>query len=290
VAELSQARVRLLVQGQGFVSEITDDLDRLDAPSQTHLVAEAGSEAIGVRGRVRLADGLTVLGGFSAGREDYQDITASSELTGTLAVRYAPTSFGPSRPFVEIGGLVGGTTNLTLQRHYLDGVKTVTGQGGAGYSNDAFWGRFGWIWDTSPANQLGLYGEYGEQHQSIGGYLEPLSNINPFEALVSPGTDSMGVGKIGLREDHAFKSGWEFSAGLAMAHAFSGRQLLAVDVDGFGPVAAPPLGEQSWLEYRARLGHRLTENSALSAFVAGVAGSSVAGDATHVGVDYRLTF
>lgn len=288
--QLSRARVRLLVQGAGFVSEITDDLDRLDAPNQVHAVAEAGSAAAGLRARVRLGDGFTLLGGFSGGREDYKDVTASDELTGTLTLRYVPVGWGLSRPFAEVGVLSGGASSVLLQRNYQDGVKTVTGQGAAGYSNLAYWGRVGWIWDAAPGAQLGAYGEYGRISQSIGAYGEPLSNLDPFEALVGHGTDSMDVGKLGLRYSQDFKSGWEFSTGLAFAHAFSGGQVMPVDIDGFGPTAAGPIGQQSWIEYRARLGHSLSRNSALSLFVAGIAGTSPVAMATHVGVDYRVTF
>ncbi|MEJ0065007.1 MAG: hypothetical protein WDM85_05885 [Caulobacteraceae bacterium] len=61
-------------------------------------------------------------------------------------------------------------------------------------------------------------------------------------------------------------------------------------MDGFGPVGAPGFGEQTWGEYRVRVGHTLTANSSLSVFVSGIAGSSLVGDNTHVGVDYRATF
>ena len=168
MAQLSQARVRLLVQGAGFVSEVTDDLDRFSAPSQVHAVAEVGSAAAGLRGRVSLADGITLLGGFSGGREDYRNIVADTELTGALAIRYAPPSFGASRPFIELGGLAGHANDLTMRRTYANGVGTAVGEGTAGYSNSAVWGRLGWIWDASQADQVGVYGEYGEIRQSIG--------------------------------------------------------------------------------------------------------------------------
>jgi hypothetical protein len=290
VAQLSQARVRLLVQNDGFVSEITDDLDRFSGPSQVHAVAEVGSVAAGLRGRVSFADGITLLGGFSGGREDYENIVAGVDLTGTLAIRYAPASFGASRPFVEVGGLIGHANDLTMRRTYANGVATAVGEGTAGYSNSAVWGRVGWIWDTSRADQIGVYGEYGEQRQSIGAYLEPLSNIDPFEAFVGQGHDRMDVGKLGVRWGHDFAHGWEAFVGLTVAHAFTQDQLLPVDVDGFGPVAPPGVGRQTWGEYRVRVGHSISANSSLSLFVAGVAGSSLVGDNTHVGVDYRATF
>jgi hypothetical protein len=290
VAQLSGARVRLLVQGAGYVSAITDDLDRFSAPTQIHAVVEAGSAAAGLRGRLSLADGITLLGGFSGGREDYRNIVADTELNGTLAIRYAPPGFGASRPFVEVGGLIGHADDLTMRRTYANGVGTAVGEGSASYSNSAVWGRAGWIWDTGKAGEIGVYGEYGQVRQSIGAYIEPISNIDPFEAVVGRGQDRMNVGKLGLRWEHDFAHGWEAFVGLTFAHSFSQEQVLPVDVDGFGPVAAPSVGQQTWGEYRVRVGHSVSGNSSLSLFVSGIAGSSLVGDDTHVGIDYRATF
>lgn len=290
VEQLSRARVRLLVQGDGFVSDITDDLDRFSGPNQVHAAIEVGSVAGGLRGRINLGGGLALLGGFSVGEEDYQDIAASNELTGSLALRYAPSSFGASRPFFEVGALAGGTHDLTMRRTYANGVGTAVGQGTAGYSNSAFWGRAGWIWDRGAADEVGAYVEYGEVRQDIGGYFEKLSNIDPFEALVGHGWDSMQVGKLGVRLSHDLAGGWELFGGLVAAHAFGQGHLLPVDVDGFGPVLAGPVGAQTWLEYRARIGHSVTTRSSLNLFVSGIAGTSTVGDSVHVGVDYRVVF
>jgi len=239
---------------------------------------------------VSFPSGLTLLGGFSGGREDYQDIVAGRELSGALAIRYAPAGFCASRPFVELGGLVGHSDDLTMRRTYANGVGTAVGEGTASYSNSAFWGRAGWIWDTKAAGQIGVYGEYGQERQSIGAYLEPISNIDPFEALVGQGRDRMDVGKAGVRWSQDFAHGWEAFVGLTVAHAFTQSQILPVDIDGFGPVGAPGIERQTWGEYRVRVGHSLGAHSALSLFVAGIAGTPVVGDSTHIGVDYRATF
>jgi len=289
VDQLSKVRVRLLAQGDGFVSPVTDDLDRFIAPSQAHAVMEAGSYAAGVRGRITTASGVTLLGGFSLGEQNYQDVRAYNDKTIVLGLRYAPPNL-TSRPFLEVGALVGDAGSLVLTRTYVNGKGTAAGQGDATYASSAVWGRVGWVWDTTPANQLGVYAEYGEQRQSIGGYLEPLSNLDPFEAAVQPGGDRMDVGKLGLRYDHETASGWDLFGGLAVAHAFSQSQTFNIAVDGFGPLPTPAVGDQTWVEYRARLGHALSARSSLSLFVAGVAGTSAVGDSVHVGVDYKVVF
>jgi hypothetical protein len=231
-----------------------------------------------------------MLGGFSVGEEDYQDIAASNELTGSLALRYAPSGFGASRPFIEVGALAGGTHDLTMRRTYANGVGTAVGQGTASYANNALWGRIGWIWDRDDADEIGAYAEYGEASQSIGGYFEQLSNLDPFEALVGHGSDSMQVGKLGVRLSHDFAGGWDLFGALVVAHDFSQSHTLPVDVDGFGPLSPAPVGAQTWAEYRARVGHSVTAHSSLNLFVSGVAGTPTVGDSVHIGVDYRVVF
>ncbi len=288
VDQLSRARVRLLVQGEGFVSAVTDDLDRLVAPSQIHAVVQDGAAA-GLRGRIDLGSGVTLLGGFGVGEQDYQGVRASDDTTLALALRYAPPGMA-SRPFVEAGGLVGGSGQASFSRAYANGAGVAVGRGTASYANDALWGRIGWVWDFGAADQLGVYAEYGHASQSVGGYDEPLSNLDPFEAAVAGGGDHMDVGKLGARFEHDFAGGWEVFGALVVAHAFRQSQTLAVAVDGFEDIPAPAVGEQTWVEYRARLGHSVTTRSALSLYVAGVAGTAAIGDSVSLGADYRITF
>jgi hypothetical protein len=290
VNQLSRERTQLLVQSRGFLSPITDDMDPLVAPSQMHAFAEAGSVGGGVRGRWTLPSGLMFLAGLEAGEQDYQGVRTSTGVMATLAARYAPTNWSASRPLIEVGGLLSGGGGATFTRTYANGVGTSTGQGSSALKTSAIWGRAGWVWDTSKSDQLGAYAEYQYVRQSIGAYLEPLSQQDPFEALVTPGVDAMDVGKIGVRYNHTASSGWEYSGGLALAHAVSAVQELNVVVDGFGLVPAAPAGEQTWVEYGVHAGYAFANHSAVSFFVAGVAGSGYVGSRAHVGIDYRYTF
>jgi hypothetical protein len=288
VAQLSSARVRLLVQSDSG-SPVTDDMDRFIAPSQLHVVGQLGDAAAGLRARVSLDDGVTILGGFSIGEQHYQRVRADDDTTLAFALRYAPPH-AVSRPFVEVGGLVGRDGAADFSRTYANGAGTATGRGIANWAESAIWGRLGWVWDPDAADQVGAYVEYTRLRQSIDGYLEPLSNLDPFEAAVGRGVDRMDVGRLGVRFDHEFSSGWEAFGGFAVAHAFSHGQSLAVTVDGFGAVAAPAIGQLAWIDYRARLGRHLTRRSTLSVYVGGVAGTAPLGASVDGGLDYRITF
>ena len=288
VGQLARDRTRLLVQSRGFGASVTDDMDPLAAPSQAHGFVQAGSVAVGLRGRWNLGGGVTILGGLGWGEAAYAGVRGDDSHTGSLAIRYAPG--GPSRPFVEAGGLLGHTADVTLTRTYLNGAGVAFGVGSTSANTTALWGRAGWIWDLGEADQVGAYAEYGLLRQSLAPYVEPLSQANPFEAHVQGGSDSLGVGKLGLRVNDAVPGGWELGSGLALAHAFTDRQRLNVSVPGFGAVAAGPPGRVTWLEYGARVGHSLTRHSTLSLFAAGVVGTGAVGGHIHAGVDYRVTF
>lgn len=290
VTQLSRDRTRMLVQSRGFVSPVTDDLDPFAAPSQAHVVVEAGSVGGAVRGRLASDGGLTVLGGLIFGDQDYLGARGGETQAGSLALRYSPAGMGDSRPFLEIGGMLGRIGKLRLDRTYANGAGTAVGEGTTRADTSAYYGRAGWIWQAGDASQVGAYAEYGHQRQSLDGYVEPLSQANPFEAHAAAGVDSMDVGKVGLRFNHAADAGFEFGGGVALAHAFRHRQSLAVSVPGFGFVAADPLETPTWVEYGARVGYRVTRRSTLSLFVAGIAGSNAVDGHAHAGLDYRVTF
>jgi hypothetical protein len=287
VNQVSRDRVRLLNEA-AFAAGVTDDLDPFVAPSQVHIVGQLGEDALGVRFRVAWPDGFTLLGGFSTGRLDYRDITASNELTGALTLRYAPIA--ASRPFVEIGVLAGGSDQLTETRTYANGRGVTVGEGTTTYRNDAYWARLGWVWDAPPGLQVGAYAEFGRSRQTIGGYQEPLSNIDPFEALVGPGEDEADIGKLGVRYDQTLPGGWELFGALAVAHTFSQSQLLPIAVDGFGPLTPAPIASESWVEYRVRAGHALDRHSSVSLFVAGTAGGGLVSGDVVSGIDYKRVF
>jgi hypothetical protein len=286
VNQVSIDRVRLLIGAGGVV--VTDDLDRLVAPTQAHLVWQVGEDALGARGRIDLPAGVALLGGFAYGRLDAQDIVVANMLTGAIALRWAPP--GVSRPFVELGALAGGSDDLVEQRAYANGHGVAMGQGAAPYRSAAYWARMGWVWDPSPDLQVGAYVEYGRARQSIGGYVEPLSGLNPFEAAIGPSRERLDPGKLGLRYDRLLPGGWELFGGLALAHGFGASQSLPVDVDGFGALTAAPPGAPTWVEYRVRVGRRFAPATTLSLYVAGVAGARPVGDDAVVGLDLRRVF
>ena len=290
VAQLARARSRLLVQGDGFAAALDGDLDPLVAPSEAHAFVEAGSVGGGLRGRLTFPGGLSLLAGLGVGQQDYRDVSTGAGVSGTLAVRYAPAALGGSRPFVEIGGLVGGGGTAAFSRGYVNGAGVAVGKGSASYQTSAIWGRAGWIWDVGADGQLGAFVEVEGVREAFGGYVEPLSNANPFEAHVQPGSASMTVGKAGLRFSDTAAGGWSYGAALTLATAFAQSQDLQVAVPGFGAVPAGSVGRQTWVEFGARVGHAVTRNSTLSLFVTGVEGGGLVGGSAHGGIDYRVSF
>ena len=181
-------------------------------------------------------------------------------------------------------------SQISFSRDYANGIGTANGRGAAGANSSAVYGRAGLIWEASKTDQLGGFFEYGHQSQSIGGYVEPLSQHNPFEAHVGGGGDYMDVGKLSARYTHTAAQGWEYGAGLTAARAFKDVQVLPVAIPGFGFVPANRFGQLTWLEYGAHIGYSFTPRSTLSVFVTGLAGLDGVGGSGHAGVDYRMTF
>ncbi|MFI4934372.1 MAG: autotransporter outer membrane beta-barrel domain-containing protein, partial [Caulobacterales bacterium] len=191
---------------------------------------------------------------------------------------------------VEAGGLVGGGGAVSFTRSYVNGAGTAVGKGAASYDASAVWARLGWIWDADKSDQLGAFVEVEGLRQAVGGYVEPLSNANPFEAHVLAGSDSMTIARLGLRFNHASDHGWEYGGGLTVSRALSQTESLQAAIPGFGPVPAGAIADQTWAEFGARAGYSFGPRSNLSLFVTAVQGSSVIGGYAHGGLDYRVTF
>ena len=107
--------------------------------------------------------------------------------------------FRRSRPFLEAGYFASHGDAVRFTRTYGNGDAEATGVGGSSTNASEVYRRAGWIWTTAPADQLGVYAEYGRQRQSIAAYVEPLTTDNPFEAHVAGDQARQNVARAGLR-------------------------------------------------------------------------------------------
>ena len=289
VDQLARERARLLIQGHGYASPITDDGDPFLAPTQAHAFVAGDDLNGGFRGRLNFGPGLTLLGGLSWGAQAYEGVKENGVTSGAAALRYAPALFKTSRPFAEVGYLTSHAEGSSFNRTYANGDGDAQGSGGGSSNGSEFYGRVGWIWAPTRADQLGVFVDYGRQQQSFGGYVEPLTTGNPFEAHVAGGVAEQDVSHAGFRYSHDPLRGISWGLNAAAGHGSDGDFGLVVSVPGVGTLTPTSRSDPTWFEYTARVGYTVAERVTVSAFVTGVAGSAV-GSHARPGLDVRLVF
>ena len=289
VDQLARARTRLLVQSRGFLSPITDDADPFLAPTQAHAFVAGDDVNGGFRGRLNGPKDLTLLGGVSWGSQSYGSVRENGVTSGTVALRWAPALFRGSRPFLEAGYSASHGDGVKFARTYANGDGEATGVGGSSTNASEVYGRAGWVWTPAPADQFGVYAEYGRQRQSFAAYVEPLSTGNPFEAHVAGDQARQDVARAGLRYSHDPLHGLTWGLNAAVGHGFDADPGLEVAIPGVGALTPQSASGPTWFEYTARLGYGLGERVTVGAFVTGVAGA-VVGSHARPGLDVRLRF
>jgi hypothetical protein len=290
IDQLALARGRRLVQDRGFTAPLLSPNDPVSGPSALGGFAAAGSAAIGLAGRVDLTPGLALLGGVSYGGETYQDISAANVLSGAISLRYAFVGLGPSHPFVEAGVSGASIGQLTLSRTYADGAGVALGRGKTGGDALNYFGRAGWVFAVNKADELALYGEYGQAIQRIGAYVEPVSMANPFEAAVAGGTDSMQIAKLGVKYNHGLGGALTFGVNLGVAESLNVHEGVNAAVDGIGVVRPARVGDQTWAEYGAKFSCQLKSGSQVGLFLDGASGGPSIGTSIHGGLAFTARF
>ena len=131
--------------------------------------------------------------------------------------------------------------------------------------------------------------EFGRQDFHTGGYAEPMSTGNPFEATILPARDRMDIGKLRAQVTRSLTPELDGTLWIAVAKTLSASTSLHASVTGFGALA-PASKNPVWAEYGARIGYKLTGNVTVDAFANGISGNQGLGTRLHVGADLRWRF
>lgn len=287
--QLAAAHERLIVQHRAFSAPLTDEIGRLSGPSFVKAFASVGSASGGVGGRADLGAGFALAGGVAFGEESYRDVAADDEISGALSLRFIPGD-GPSRPYLELGGGAAHVGRLTLTRVYMNGAGIAVGQGRTSGDLASAHARLGWIFTIGHDDELAVFGEYAMGRLAVGGYVEPLSRTNPFEAHVAAGGARLQLGRVALRYTHALSQRWDLGLGIGVARDFDVKDGILAAIPGVGLLPPAPSGGSTFVEYDARVQYQVTDRSRAAVFVDGVAGASRIGGAAHFGVEYVRTF
>jgi hypothetical protein len=251
--------------------------------------AGVGSFALGSHGRWALTDNLTLLAGASwdSFYQDGTNVSASPIVAASL--RYDPSNWGTSRPFLEFGAAVSPYINASYTRYYNNGFLPAEGVGSAIDRGLAIFGRAGWVARLTPIDEGAVFVDLVRGWQEQGGYTEVSTALNPFPATVSNGVSREDVVRVGAQYTHLFFGNLEANVNGAVAHGFDSSFGSQVSVLSFGSVAPFPILNSTWVEYGGRLGYRFSRNLAVDAYVLGTQGGEV-GRTLHVGLGARYAF
>lgn len=248
-----------------------------------------GSFSAGAHGRMALGDNLTILAGAAFGEREDKGYSVRSSGVFALSARYDFTNWGGSRPFFELGGYIAPHEEVRYKRRYANGVGVATGTGQTHASSYTVFGRIGWVWRATPIDEVAVMADLSHSAQKVGGYVEPFSAANPFDAIVGRGTDRMNVARVGAQWTHLFNGRLEGNVNFGLARTFGAKSGLNIAVAGFGAIQ-PRISDVTFAEYGARLGWRIRPNHIIDVFANAQTGPKPVGHGVHGGIAYRYNF
>ena len=290
INDLASARRAAGVQQHAFAAPLLGADKPLSQTTEVGVFGSVGSLSTGGFARYAFGGDFALLGGLAYSREEYQNVDLYSAKTAALALRYTYSGLGALQPFFEVGGWRSPDSKLRFTRNYSNGSGIASGVGSTEGNISYHYGRGGIAIDLNRANQFVLSGEVGRERLHIGGYLEPLTRANPFEAWVAGGTDAFDVAKLKAQYTAQLTDRLDATLWLAAARSFNETSGLSATVSGTGTFA-PTLGSApTWAEFGARLGTRLTDSATFDVFSGGVSGRDGIGTQIHSGVGIRFHF
>lgn len=291
VDDLADSRAGAMAQQNGLAMPLLGDDKPITDESNVGVFAQAGSGQIGANTQFTASNGLTLLGGISYGYEDYDNAKIDDAVMGALAARYIMPTGSAWRPFVEGGGWYAPDADLEFSRTYMNGAGTATGVGNTHGTVSYLFGRAGVLWSLGKGEQLALSAEYGHEKLDVDGYSETFSSANPFDAVVSSGTDEMDLVKARAQWSFALAKGIDATVWAAGVYGFNRETDFTAAVVGIGTIAPVVDDTTAWAEYGARVGYALTEVATLDVFVNGVSGAADEVDTRiHGGVGLRYRY
>jgi hypothetical protein len=299
---LSNTQRAMMISSRSTANELLGMTRAVDQKTYTYAGGMFGS-ALGYAGGQASRGGVTILGGVAYGSQDYNNIRADAAPTIALATRY--TFANPIvlvdqelRPFVEIGGWIAPSTQLTFTRPYNNEGFTDSGIGSTNATSWDEYFRGGLTVNLSATDKITGFGEIDEQSMGFDGYTEATSVTNPFPATINSGVIRMtilragpswthDVGSIHWDDNHATPLAVTFAG--AVAHSFNVHSGLTAVVPDIGTTMASNTSD-TWGEFGARIEGELTKSITLDFDIAGTAGGTDIGTSVHGGVGLGYTF
>lgn len=289
VNALARARMGQMIGSRVLGHVLLGGNEQINCSPCFSAFGSVGSFSAGAHGRMALGDNLTILAGAAFSQREQRGYEVRSSGMFALSARYDFTNWGSSRPFVELGGYMSPHEQVRYKRRYANGAGQATGVGETSSSSYTVFGRLGWVWRASPIDELAAMVDVSRSVQKVGGYVEPFSAANPFDAAVSRGTDSLNTVRVGAQWTHLFAGRLEGNVNFGVARTFGAKSGLNIGVAGFGTVT-PTIRNVTYVEYGARLGWRIRPNHIIDVFANAQAGPKPVGHSVHGGIAYRYNF
>jgi hypothetical protein len=170
----------------------------------------------------------------------------------------------------------------------MNGSGSAVGAGQTEGDQSYAFARAGPDLRLTPADDVSATGELGAQALHMGGWAEPLSAANPFNAYVPASTQTAGVVKERVQWSHTFTAALDATLWGALAQTFDERSNLSPSVAGFGSLT-PAIEAAEWAEYGLRIGYRWSDHATIEAFLDGISARTYE-TRVHVGGALKWTF
>ena len=289
VNNIGDQHISQMVTNRVLASVLLGANEQINCSDCVSAFGSAGSFSAGVHGRKNINERVSVLGGIAYSEYDAHGYNVRSAPIVAVALRYDWTDWGSSRPFFDLGGVVSPGQRISYQRSYASSLGVTTATADTHGADYAIYQRLGWLMRLSPIDEFAVIGELWEGWQHTDGYQEVLTPANPFNAMVSGGTDRMNIARVGAQWTHLFGSRLELNLSGGFVRSFGTSIGVSTLITGVGFVA-PSTGEQNWGEYGARLGWRVTKDIVADVFVNGTVGPMPVGNTVHGGAGLRFHF
>ncbi|HAP14135.1 MULTISPECIES: hypothetical protein [unclassified Afipia] len=288
VTSLSNQRSGMAAQQHGLAAPLLGGDRPTSAGGEAGVFASGGSASAGGTVRYTSANGFSIIGGAAWAREDYANTELKNSWIGAGALQYVYDGFGSAvRPLVEVGGWITPNASLAFSRTYANGAGTAVGVGNTRGDLSYMYGRAGGVFGTG-ATQIILSGEYGRQELKTAAYAEQLAG-NPFNAVVSGGTDAMDVVKMRLQGARDFGK-YDATVWGAWAGGFNRSATYVTSVPGIGTLSPGALNNIAWAEYGVRIGYKISETVTADLVANGLSGDANLGTRIHGGAGLRVRF
>ena len=290
LSTLSQARQSQTVTTKLLSSILTGATEQINCSSCSSGFASFGSFALGAHGRWTLNDNWALLAGGSYDNFSSHGVTVNNSMLVALALRYDAVQLGKNRPFAEAGVTAQPWASVTYRRSYDSALGGGVGVGTALSRSIAAYGRVGYIWRISRADEAAVYGDLTRSWDYTSGYTESANPGNPNGATLSPTLDTLNVARVGAQYTHLFGQHIEGNVSAGFAQAFGAAYGTSAALDGLGVEAGTAASSFNWWELGGRVSYRFSKTVTADVFAIGTLGAQPVGDQIHGGVALRMAF